>query len=170
MRAAPGKLWIRIDIDFEPRARARSREGVPMLKTAAGALSGMLVTFGPGCANTVAAHRPLSEENLASVHDSLVGRQARETLAGLPPARPLPAKHGAVAPPTEHWLGRGGGTQDWHRRTDAIPIGRLEEADNRLARDEVGSAPVESDEPYRSSRRSWRPECRFASPAALHNR
>src|SRR5260370_27389720 len=89
MRAAPGKLWIRIDIDFEPRARARSREGVPMLKTAAGALSGMLVTFGTGCANTVTAHRPLSEENLAEANESLGGRQARVTLARLPPPEPL---------------------------------------------------------------------------------
>src|SRR5258708_7293371 len=117
-------VWIRIDIDFEPRARARSREGVPMLKTAAGALSGMLVTFGTGCANTVAAHRPLSEENLASVNDSLGGREARVTLAGVPPAEPLPAKDVEGGRHTTQWLPLPRGPQASQPRT--VPTAALQ--------------------------------------------
>ncbi len=95
-----------------------------MLKTAAGALSGMLVTFGTGCANTVAAHRPLSEENLASVNDSLGGREARVTLAGVPPAEPLPAKDVEVGRDTTQWLELQRGTEASQPRT--VPTAALQ--------------------------------------------
>jgi hypothetical protein len=95
-----------------------------MLKTAAGALAGMLVTFGTGCANTVAAHRPLSEENLAEVNDSLGGREARVTLAGVPPAEPLPAKDVKVGRDTTQWLELQRGTEASRLRT--VPTAALQ--------------------------------------------
>jgi hypothetical protein len=95
-----------------------------MLKTAAGALAGMLVTFGIGCANTVAAHRPLSEENLAQVNDSLGGREARVTLAGVPPAEPLPARDVKVGRDTTQWLELQQGTQAPRPRT--VPTAALQ--------------------------------------------